>query len=596
MARIRSIQIKGFRSCGEYVALDFPDGRPVVLVGENSAGKSNIIRALDLMLGERWPGNWAPEDHDFFGRDPENALINITVDVEGFKDRNGLTVEKLQLSSLNGSTELNMVYANGSTRWPSGDLRTQLSCVVIGADRRLSYELSYASQWTLLSKLMKKFHKALMADPDRVQALQTHFAHLHSIFAGVPEFASFSTQLSSEVAQLSTNLQYGLEVDFSAYDPSNYFRALRVLPTSGADRRTFDELGTGQEQVLALGFAYAYAATFGKTGEGLLLVIEEPESHLHPLAQEWLATQVHRFIEAGVQIVLTTHSPHFVDIRHLDGLVVVRKDETGCTYTEQKTAAQLARHCEQNGAPAISPAAVLDYYAAHATSDVRGGFFARAVLLVEGPTEELALPVLLRKAGLDLTRAGIACVQVGGKGNLPKWWRLFTAYDIPTYVIFDNDRRDDKKAEKRQDMLATLGVGEDEYANYLEAEDLVVEDRFAVFGGNYEATLRLSVPEYEALEEGARELLGSSKPLIARRVAELLDTESAGSVGPLARALGRFVGAFGFEDCISPVEPVNEPFYVDGEDPWATGNPFAEGFPDNDEEFGVNDYEDEPPF
>ena len=45
-----------------------------------------------------------------------------------------------------------------------------------------------------------------------------------------------------------------------------------------------DELGTGQSQVLALAFAYAYAMAYGQS-EGTVLVIDEPEANLHPLAQ-----------------------------------------------------------------------------------------------------------------------------------------------------------------------------------------------------------------------------------------------------------------------------------------------------------------------
>jgi putative ATP-dependent endonuclease of OLD family len=64
------------------------------------------------------------------------------------------------------------------------------------------------------------------------------------------------------------------------------------------------------------------------------------------------------------------------------------------------------------------------------------------VVLVEGPSECLSLPIYLSKVGLDVAKRGIAIVPVGGKGNLAKWRRLFTAYGIPTFVIFDNDGKE----------------------------------------------------------------------------------------------------------------------------------------------------------
>ncbi|MBU7044891.1 MAG: AAA family ATPase, partial [Theionarchaea archaeon] len=53
--KLEWIEIKRFRSIGEKVVhLDFryPDGRrnPAVLVGENNAGKSNILSAIQLMF------------------------------------------------------------------------------------------------------------------------------------------------------------------------------------------------------------------------------------------------------------------------------------------------------------------------------------------------------------------------------------------------------------------------------------------------------------------------------------------------------------------------------------------------------------------
>ncbi len=70
MARIKKLSIAGYRSIREKIEIKFPPGKPVVLLGENNAGKSNIVKALQLILGPFWPGNHEPEDHEFFGRDP----------------------------------------------------------------------------------------------------------------------------------------------------------------------------------------------------------------------------------------------------------------------------------------------------------------------------------------------------------------------------------------------------------------------------------------------------------------------------------------------------------------------------------------------
>ena len=41
---------------------------------------------------------------------------------------------------------------------------------------------------------------------------------------------------------------------------------------------------------------------------GDLLILEEPESHLHPAAQRQLARGIVRLVNAGVKVLITTHS------------------------------------------------------------------------------------------------------------------------------------------------------------------------------------------------------------------------------------------------------------------------------------------------
>ena len=155
---------------------------------------------------------------------------------------------------------------------------------------------------------MRKFHEALTADAPRVDALRDKFTEVKKTFEGIEEFSTFAEELKKQTEELSKNWRYKLEVDFSAYDPSNYFRSLRVNPVQDGEVRTFEELGTGQEQILALSFAYAYAKAFHGQGDGLVLVIEEPEAHLHPLAQQWMGQKIQEFAGIdGIQVVIMSN-------------------------------------------------------------------------------------------------------------------------------------------------------------------------------------------------------------------------------------------------------------------------------------------------
>lgn len=297
---------------------------------------------------------------------------------------------------------------------------------------------------------------------------------------------------------------------------------MRIQPKQGEETRSFDEIGTGQEQLLALSLARAYAEAFHE--DGLLLIIEEPEAHLHPLAQHWLAQKIRDLVTAGVQVIVTTHSPAFVNILGAEGIVVVQKID-GATRVTQRSSAKLALHCANTGAPQAQANNILPFYAAAATSDIMSGLFARKVVLVEGPTEALALPAYCQQVGLDFTKEGIAVIPVHGVGNLAKWWRFFTAYGIPTYVTFDNDaeKGDDRQGFKRKDVLGALGVDSKIMEYLMSKDDWIVGAKCSVFGNDFETALRaLFGGAYRDLEQEASKsgLDKRSKPLIARYVAQ----------------------------------------------------------------------------
>src|SRR5262249_1205290 len=288
-----------------------------------------------------------------------------------------------------------------------------------------------------LSRLMHRFHRTLTNHEATKNQLEELFAGVKQRFGEIPEFANFVQELKDQLAGLISSMTHKLEVDFEAYNPVNFFHALRLQAAEGDQPRTLDEMGTGEQQVLAMPFAYAYARPFH---EGLVLIVEEPEAHLHPLAQQWLAKRMNAMAADGLQILVTTHSAAFVDMVNLDGLVLVRK-AGGSTRTVQISRNRLVARCIEMGVPAnrVNPDNILPFYAANATREILEGLFAEVVVLVEGPTEALSLPIYLAKRGLDVAKSGIAIISVHGKGNLGKWWRLFVTYGLPCYVIFDND-------------------------------------------------------------------------------------------------------------------------------------------------------------
>ncbi|MFD3405378.1 ATP-dependent endonuclease [Kribbella sp. NPDC058693] len=534
---MKKLTVENLRSIADPVEITFPTRGPLVLLGENNAGKSNITRAIDIMFGERWPSTHSIEDHDFHGRDSDGIAIKINADVEGLVcsyDSVG-SVDHIRWSydtqRSGDPIDYSMQCTKCTKTFVSKAIRSPLFAMRIDADRRLSYQLSYTSQWTLLSKLMHRFHSRLLSKPERKARLETIFNDLVAQFSEVSEFKTFRELLTATTDDFGQNLTYRLDIDFSAYDPSNFFRSLRIHPKLDGAVRSFDELGTGQEQILALAFSYAYAKAFGQY-DGMILVIDEPESHLHPLAQQWLATRLGSLATDGLQVVLTTHSPHFVDMSRPENLVVVRKSEADATQLTQVNRAQLATELISTGADPVrtTAATVGSFYEASSTTEIKSALFSRLCVLVEGDTEALALPDLLRLVDFDPLRRGVAVVGVGGIGSLAKWIRLFTALGTPVYCIFDTDT--DKTGSdaadlliKRTDIFRALGESTQgaEIAN-LSTDSVHVEKNYATLRDNFEVAINtlFGTSWSDKYAESAAVVGASSKPLRARYTAREL--------------------------------------------------------------------------
>lgn len=544
MTRLISVTITNYRSAADAVTIQFPRDMPVVLIGENNCGKSNLVRAIDLLLGTSWPGNHDPEDNEFHGRDRTKVIsIRASFDPDaplgGYHTGLRWTYDQAQDPPVYyKATPGAGGYADS---WVSNAIRGTCTCVVIEAERNLKYHLSYASKWTLLSRLMHRFHKAMLEDEVNRAQLLVLFDQIKARFEAIQSFADFKSILSERLSEFSQAMTHRLDVDFEAYNPVNFFHALRLHAAEGDDRRTLEEMGTGEQQILALSFAYAYATTFH---EGVFLVIEEPEAHLHPLAQQWLASRLSTMCASGLQVLITTHSPHFIDVMALPGLVLVRKTGSATVLTQLSTA-DLRAECIRRGAPTsrTTEGNLLPFYQANASTEILEGFFAKAVVLVEGKTESISLPELLRRCGLEHTQAGIAIIPVHGKGNLAKWFRIFEAYGIPTFLMFDNDGTHDGEGTQRKDALAAVGIPADQIDGQLAGDGWTVNARHCIFGADYETTLRQALPGYQAAEEAARTAGVSAKPFVARWAMEHIPPPDASAGWQTAHALTAAVRA-----------------------------------------------------
>ena len=515
--KILEFGIKHFRSI-ENILLKFPSNKPIVLFGPNNAGKTNILTAINIALGESFPTYREMDESDYFFRDKDKySEISFYCCFDGtyyVSKRASSNIIYITFNHDDGLSKENLIHDGQYNKlYVSSENRSQCQAIYLDAIRNINNSFSYSSKYTLLSKFSTQIHKSLKQD--KKEELNSLFDKIKELFNDSEDFKSFFDRFRSSVSETVKGFVHTLDVDFSGYDPNNYTKSLKIVGKEGPFVRSFEELGTGEQQTLLMAFVKAYMETFNN--ESFILIIEEPEAHLHPIAQRWLKKYIYQMCESGIQVIISTHSPEFIDASNLEGLVKVYK-EHDITKVKQLSSEELCRHCITYGAPSdkINSSNIMPFYSSCLFSDQLQGLFAQIIILVEGDTESFSLPIYFERAGFNLEANGIEIIKCQGKNNILKYYRFFTAYGYRCFCLFDADEGSSRNKKN------------DEFISLFNIDSINVDDgsfsygtSYGYFGKDFESYMRKNVDDYNDLEVNAREFLQTqSKPIIARYIAK----------------------------------------------------------------------------
>ena len=164
-------------------------------------------------------------------------------------------------------------------------------------------------------------------------------------------------------------------------------------------------------------------------------------------------------------------------------------------------------------------------------TEVREGFFADVVVLVEGTSDIAAIAAALARFGVDADGAGIALLAAGGTGNLDKLWLVFDRLGIPVYLMFDADAPKSGSAATNARLLTLLG------APAVSHPKTTVEAKYAVFEVDRETTMRAEFgADYDTLLDAACKAFGYERDQ-GEKVASIVEhvyaqLHDAGRVSP----------------------------------------------------------------
>ena len=340
---LSQLTLRRFRSCDDVTVTFQPD--LTVLVGENNGGKSNIIDAIRLLTlplsgrRERYP-----EDEDV-RRGASTANFEIVGQYRGLSD----TLKGLLITAVPDPTEDAAIfgyrYEPRSDNAPRG--RTTFW---VGKFDSAEPEAGAADLIRhVYLPALRDAHQALGSGSGaRVMALFRHFLpkeketdFLKDVQRG--EFLpDVLTTMNREIGTALSALTSGVRPQQARLD----FRAESLLDVARSLRFKLSDAGMTPEEIRASGLGYSnllYMATVvvelakAKEADLTLLLVEEPEAHLHPQLQmlvlEFLLESAKNSInattplgkpEGRIQAIVSTHSPNLTAWVSPKHLVVVR--------------------------------------------------------------------------------------------------------------------------------------------------------------------------------------------------------------------------------------------------------------------------------
>ncbi len=304
---IQSLELKNFK-CFDQLKLQL--AKMNILAGSNAAGKSSVIQALLLADATSREKGDSVDATEALGVAVGNPRALIA------QNRQELAEGDFSLHVRRGETEVSYIYridrlnslklSYTQTKDVPGDRLFYLNAERLGP--RISYPAgedegilrdgSNAAYLIDRADLQRREVPDCLMLEEGKSRFSIQVENWMNLILGDVSFS-----VSTDYVRAATDIRYGNGL---AEEP--------VLPTM---------TGFGISYILSVVTAGLWCASLRNT----TLMIENPEAHLHPAAQSRMGKFLELLTEAGVQLIVETHSEHIIDGARVQAAVMRQTDQ-----------------------------------------------------------------------------------------------------------------------------------------------------------------------------------------------------------------------------------------------------------------------------
>ncbi len=500
---LKCVRISNFRSI-ENIEVDL--GATNILIGQNNAGKSNFLRALDIAFN----GSKTISEEDIFIEHNEHlsknkkAIIDlkicpfngktvdknfsefwtsvftdkwITIDeiagsyvgirtiIEFDIKKNDYVIVKKPIIEWNDSIETAKV---GKKQTYTSDMYDYINDYYMDAKRDIITDIrdrkSYFGRATSKIDLTEDKIEELEAKLNSVN--QEMIDNIAAINETNESLSKISTTMGSSNSRVQIepltrkigDLHKGMDITFKEGETASF----SVMQHGMGTRSWISFLTLGAYVDF---FHRSIKEDDEESDDLVILSLEEPEAHLHPQAQRQIYQQLESF--KGQKIV-STHSASILAQADLDNIIHFKKvNGKTCAKRFEKS------NYQSNEIAKIEREVI----------NTHGELiFSSAIVLCEGITEEQALPVFFREFfGIEPVFLGINIIGIGGQ-NYQTYLKFVREFELRWYIFSDGESAAKKSVRNAVKILTTEEY--DTLANVVVIENGYDYEKMLIKNGN----------------------------------------------------------------------------------------------------------------